>query len=190
MMHEDEQQDVMLIKQVISDALDPIITVIKQIIEKQAAMDEKQAATDEELDSLAKLVQEEILGGIENLYKTKERLGGISNLSSKYGQMFDPYKDFYGELTDGSDIYEKLYDELDEMKKSKESWSDEDESSEISKLAEMLKGKFEKIKGMGKPSAIEVEIETTHAEPEVSAEEMLRNRIRKMKENSKDVRMN
>lgn len=181
-MHEDMQQDVELIKQVISEALDPVISVVKQLIQKQAAMDE-------ELDSLAKLVQEEILDGIENLYKSKERLGGISNLSSKYGELFGPYSDFYSELTDGSDVYEKLYDELDEMKKSKEDWSDEDESSEISKLAEMLKGKFEKIKGMGKPAAIEVEVETTSV-PQDSAEDMLRNRIRKMKENSKDVRMN
>lgn len=182
-MHEDMEQDIELIKQVLSENLEPIITVLKQVIQKQAAMDE-------ELDSLAKLVQEEILGGIENLYKTKERLGGISNLSSKYGELFDPYKDFYSELTDGSDIYEKLYDELDELKKAKEDWSDEDESSEISKLAEMLKGKFEKIKGLGKPAAIEVEVETTSAPVEESAEDKLRNRIREMKKNSKDVRLN
>lgn len=175
------EQDVELIKQVIGEALEPIIAVVKQIIDKQAAIDE-------EVDSLAKLVQEEIIGGIENLYKTKERLGGISNLSSKYGELFGPYKDFYSELTDGSDIYEKLYDELDELKKSKEDWSDEDEGSEISKIAEMLKGKFEKIKGMGSsPVAVEVEVEK---QPEETAEEKLRNKIRKMKENAKDVRFN
>ncbi len=183
MEHEDMGQDVELIKQVISEHLEPIITVLKQVIQKQAAMDE-------EVDSLAKLVQEDILGGIEELHQSKQRLGGISSLSSKYGELFGPYSDFYSELTDGSDIYEKLYDELDELKKSKEDWSDEDESSEINKLAEMLKGKFEKIKGMGKPAAIEVEVETTSAPVEESAEDKLRNRIRKMKENSKDVRMN
>ncbi len=175
------EQDVELIKQVIREALEPIIAVVKQIIDKQAMIDE-------EVDSLAKLVQEEIIGGIENLYKTKERLSGISNLSSKYGELFGPYKDFYSELTDGSDIYEKLYDELDELKKGKEDWSDEDESSEISKIAEILKGKFEKIKGMGKP-AVEVEVEV-EKQPEETAEEKLRNKIRKMKENAKDVRFN
>ena len=183
-MHEDMSQDVELIQQVIAEALEPVITVVKQMIAKQAAMDE-------ELDSLAKLVQEEILDGIENLYKTKERMGGISSLSSKYGEMFGPYKDFYSELSDGSDIYEKLYDELDELKKGKESWSDEDESSEIGKIAEMLKSKFEKIKGMGSsPVAVEVEVEKVEEEPEMSAEDKLRNRIREMKKNSKDVRMN
>lgn len=183
-MHEDVEQDVGLIKQIISEALDPVITVIKQVIEKQAAMDE-------ELDSLAKLVQEEILGGIENLYRTKERLGGISALSSKYKDQFDPYKDFYSELTEGSDIYEKLYDELDELKKGKESWSDEDEGSEISKIAEMLKSKFEKIKGMGGQPATAIEVEISKEEEPVETDEQkLISKIRKMKQNAKDVRMN
>jgi len=183
-MHEDMEQDVELIKQVIAESLEPVITVLKQVMAKQAAMDE-------ELDGLAKLVQEEILDGIENLYKTKERMSGISNLSSKYGEMFGPYKDFYSELTDGSDIYEKLYDELDELKKAKENWSDEDENSAISNIAEILKNKFEKIKGMGgsSPTAVEVQIEKTGT-PEISAEDKLRDRIREMKKNAKDVRMN
>lgn len=183
-MHEDMNNDIELICKVLDEKLNPIITVIKQMLDKMGLMDE-------ELDSLAKLVNEEIIGGITNLYNTKERLSGISGLSSKYGEMFSPYKDFYSELTDGSDIYEKLYDELSEVKKGSESWSDDDEMNKIKEIAEMLKGKFDKIRGV--PAATEIEVEVTKEMPEVEEkkeEDPLVERIRRMKNKAGNVKFN
>ena len=64
-------------QKMIAEALEPIVTVIQQMLNKIQAMDE-------ELDSLAKLVNEEIIGGITNLYNTKERLANVSCLKEKF----------------------------------------------------------------------------------------------------------
>lgn len=156
MMNPDEQADVELIKSVLSECLDPIVTVIQQMLDKMGMMDE-------EIDSLTKLVNEEIIGGITNLYKSKERMSGISSLSEKYGNLMGPYKDFYSEMTDGSDIYEKLYDELEEFKSTAETADDAAVDAKVQELADMLKSKFDKVSSMGKkeeaPVAVEVEIE-------------------------------
>lgn len=153
-MHNDESADLELIQQ----ALEPIVTVIKQMLNKINCMDE-------EIDGLAKLVNEEIIGGITNLYNTKERMCGISSLSEKYGSLMGPYKDFYSEMTDGKDVYEALYDELDEFKKSSEELDDSAVDSKVQELANLLKGKFEKVRGMSGP-AIEVEVEVEKKEDE------------------------
>ena len=122
--HSDEQADIEMLK--------PLISVVQQLIERMAAMDEQ-------IECLSKLVNEEIIGGITNLYNSKKRMAGISDLQSKYAEMMGPYKDFYSEITNGSDIYEQLYDELEEFKQGKESFSDEDEMGHVSELKDILK---------------------------------------------------
>ena len=175
MDHEDEGMDVELIKQVLSEALEPLIAVVKQIINKQAAMDE-------ELDALSKLVNEEIIGGITNLYKTEERLHGISDLSTKYGEKFGPYNDFYKELSNGADPMEKLYEELEERKSSKEDWKDEDEAGTVDELVKELASRFDRFKGIAAPKATEIEIEVSSEPKEMSDADKLKDKIRKMKE--------
>lgn len=171
-MHEDESADIELIKSIIGEALDPVVTVIKQMLDKMGAMDE-------EIDKLSQLVNEEILGGITNLYKTKERQGGISSLSEKYGSLMGPYKDFYSEMTDGADLYEKLYDELDEFKASAEEVDDAAVDAKVAELAEILKNKFEKVKGLSGPE-VEVEVKTEE-EPKEEEKEDPFAKIRAMK---------
>ena len=134
MQHGDEAQD--------QAQLEPIITVIKQILDKMAAMDE-------EIDALTKLVNEEIIGGITNLYNSKQRMSGISSMSEKYGEMVSPYKDFYGELSGGRDIFEELYNDLDEMKSKSEDWSDEKEAARVQQLADELKSRLERMSSIG-----------------------------------------
>lgn len=181
-MHSDEQADVQLICQVLDEELEPVITVIKNILDKITAMDD-------ELDGLAKVVNEEILGGITNLYNTHERFSGISSLSEKYGSLMGPYKDFYSELTNGKDIYEDLYEELEKFKKSAEEVDDSAVDSKVQELSNMLKAKFEKVRGMSigeeKPVEVEVEIEKTAEAPK--ADELIE-KIRKMKSKAGDVK--
>jgi uncharacterized protein YukE len=178
----DEQADVELIKSVLSECLEPIIAVVQQMLDKIGMMDE-------EIDSLSKLVNEELIGGITNLYKSKERMSGISSMSEKYGELMGPYKDFYSEMTDGSDIYEKLYDELEEFKSTAETADDASVDAKVQELANMLKSKFEKVSGMGKkdePVAVEVEVEKS--EPEPNPQEEMLAKIRRMKAKSGDVK--
>jgi len=183
-MHSDEQADVQLICQVLNEELEPVITVIKNILDKITAMDD-------ELDGLAKVVNEEILGGIINLYNTKERMSGISSLSEKYGSLMGPYKDFYSELSEGKDIYEELYNELEEFKQSAESVDDSAVDAKVQELANMLKAKFEKVRGMSvgeeKPVAVEVEIEKSSEAEAPKADELI-DKIRKMKSRAGDVK--
>lgn len=182
-MHNDEQADVELICRVLEEKLEPIVTVLKQMLDKMAAMDD-------EIDGLEKLVNEEIIGGITNLYNTKERLSGISGLSSKYGELMGPYKDFYSEMTDGADLYEKLYDELEEFKASAESVDDAAIDAKVQELASILKSKFEKVQGLGKPQMeveIEVEKKPEAMEEKPSGDDLIE-KIRKMKAKAGDVK--
>ena len=133
----------------------PIVTVMQQMLDKIAAMDD-------ELDALNKLVNEEIIGGITNLYNSKQRLSGISDLQAKYGELMGQYKDFYSEMTDGSDIYEKLYDELEEYKAGSDGADDAAIESRVKELSDILKAKFDKIKGLGNEDHGVVAVEVTH----------------------------
>lgn len=141
--HGDAQQD--------AEQLAPIIKVLEMVIDKFEALEER-------VECLDKLVTEEIIGGITKLYNEKSRAGGISSMMEKYKDKFDPYKDFYGEMTDGSDLYEKLFDEISEMKGSTPDWNDDVEGSKVGELADFLKSKFEKVKGMGEPVAASIEV--------------------------------
>ena len=180
-MHDDEAQD--------QAQLDPIITVIKQILDKMASMDE-------EIDALKKLVKEEIIGGITNLYNSKQRMSGISSMSEKYGEIVSPYKDFYGELSGGRDIFEELYNDLDEMKSKSEDWSDEKEAARVQQLADELKGRLERMAKIGTSvlggsseampeTSVELEVETPKEEKGSSD---LVDKIRRMKSKAGDVR--
>ena len=154
-----------------AEQLAPIIKVLEMVIDKFEALEER-------VECLDKLVTEEIIGGITKLYNEKSRAGGISSMMDKYKDKFDPYKDFYGEMTDGSDLYEKLFDEISEMKGSTPDWNDEVEGSKVGELAEVLKSKFEKVKGMGAPVAASIEV--SKIEPE-SADGL--DKVRAMRKN-------
>lgn len=182
--HEDASQDV----EQIQEMLEPLVTVVKQILDKIAAMDE-------EIDGLSKLVNEEIIGGITNLYNTKERMGKISGLKEKYGPMMDKYGDFYHEMTD-NDLYEALYDELEELKSKTEGLDDAAVDAKVQELADMLQAKMDKMKGYATPAnaeeanpatAVEVSIEKTTP---VDDKAELVDKLRKMKAKSGEVKFN
>ena len=180
-MHTDEPQDMDLITQVLGEQLGPIVTVIKQMLDKIESIEE-------ELNGLEKVVNEEIIGGITKLYNEKERMSGISSLSEKYGSIMGPYKDFYSELTDGSDLYEKLYDELQEFKTSAPEADDAAVDAKVQELADLLKSKFEKIKGLGQDrTAPDVSIEVATESPADKGGALV-DKIKAMKAKSGDVK--
>ena len=168
-------------------ALEPIVTVMQNMLDKMAAMDE-------EIDALSKLVNEEIIGGITNLYNSKQRMSGISSLQEKYGSLMGPYKDFYADLTDGHDIFEELYDDLDDLKKQTPEWSDESEASRVNALVDELKARLDKMnahakvlggpaeasEGGEKPATIALSVEKTSAGQGMDAD-ALKEKIRRMK---------
>jgi len=170
------------------EMLEPIKKVIQQMLDKIAAMDD-------EIDALSKLVNEEIIGGVTKLYNEKSRMEGISGLSSKYADKFGPYSDFYKELS-GKDIFDALYDEIDERKKATPDWDDEHELSTIEELTGELKNRLEKFKSI--PGVVSVEATVNKMEkpeeekaPELNPEDEKKKayleKLRRMKNDSRQT---
>jgi hypothetical protein len=144
----------------------------------------------EHLQMLDKLVMDELIGGITDLYNKNQREIGLGDFKSKYGETFNPYEGDLKELFPEDDLYEKLYDFIDELK-SQPDYSDEMGHGKIMEVADMLKNKFGKIKGT---PAASVEVTKTEAVPEEpvkeeppqpSEEEMMMDKIRQRAKKSK-----
>lgn len=109
------------------------------------AMQAKISAMDEEIDCIIKLVQEEIIDKISEGVEEGRRSEGIKGLMEKQGERFGPYKEFYGQMTGGADIFEKLWEELEEARKGSPEFGEEQESG---KLDELYKGLEERKNGL------------------------------------------
>lgn len=105
---------------------------------------------DEKVDMVVSLLQDEIVEPIKQEYEAGRRANGIKELSGKYGDKFGPYGDFYKGLT-GADIFEKLWDEIEERKSGADQWTEEGESGLIEELLNGLKAKKEGVEGALKP---------------------------------------
>jgi hypothetical protein len=133
------------------------------------AMQEKISAMDEEIDCLGKLVQEELIDKISEGVEEGRRSSGIKSLMEKHGERFGPYKEFYGQMTGGADIYEKLWEELEAARNGSEEFGEEQESGKLDELFKGLEERKSGIKGaLGeekKPEAAAVEVTKIEAEP-------------------------
>lgn len=150
--------------------LEPIVEALTLVIDELEHLKEEHAA-------LKALVQDEIIGGVTNLYNQSVRQSGISELKGKYGEMFGPYEESWKSMSEdpNSDLYEKLYDLVDELRKG----SDYSEELEHNTMNEVL----EKMKGSLKP-AVSVEIEKTVEAP---AEDPLA-KIKEMKRKAGNIK--
>jgi hypothetical protein len=170
--HTDAAQDI--------ETMQPVIDAVLALCEKVKAIDEK-------LEGLDKIVMDEIIGGVTNLYNERKRMCGVDELSGKYKEKFDPYADFYKELS-GSDLYDKLYDEIQEMKGGEPEWNEEKESGAIEQILGALKAKHDKIKGITPPvDGVAIEVSTATAEPDEQGK--LAERIREMRKKFPEVKM-
>lgn len=126
------------------------------------------------VDDLEHKVNDEIIGGVTNLYNENLRLDGIAGLKAKYGEQIGPFEGVFQALADdpNADIYSKLYDKLQELK-SGEGYTEESEGKYVSDLLERLKA------AAPKPAAVEVVQVEKSVEP--SEEEALTAKIRAMK---------
>ncbi len=144
-------------------------------------------ALDEKVDCVVKLLQDEIVGPIAEEYEAGRRANGIKGLSEKYGDKFGEYGDFYKGLT-GSELFEKLFDELEERKAGADQWTEESESGAIEELLNGLKAKKDAVAGAlspkeetkEEPKGSAVVVEKVTAEPE-SKGESIEDYVRKLK---------
>lgn len=160
---------------------------MKPLVDAVLALCEKVKAIDEKLEGLDKIVMDEIIGGVTNLYNERKRMSGIDELSGKYKEKFSPYEGFFKELS-GSDLYDALYDEIQNMKGENPEWDDEKESSAIEQILGNIKAKHDKIKGIEPPvEGVAIEVSTAQAEPD--EKEKLAERIRAMRKKAPEVKM-
>lgn len=122
---------------------------------------------------------DKLIGGIQSLYNDNMRTTGIAGMKEKYGSLFDPYMDAFGEMFPGADLWSSLYDEQEGMRGG-EGWSDEAGDARIKQRADELKSKVEKIRG---PVAAKVEVATPApvAEADVDPMTAIVDRVKKLK---------
>jgi hypothetical protein len=121
---------------------------LKPIVEALELVASRLDALTESHGQLEKIVMDDIIGGVKGLYDTNMRTNGISELKGKYGSMFEPlapaWKDLSGE---DSDLMEKLYDIVDELKHG-EDYSDEKADSTIKDIHSKLLERVKNVKGI------------------------------------------
>jgi hypothetical protein len=155
------------------DPIAALAGVLELLASKLEALEERQT-------KLESVVVDEIIGGISGLYNDNMRLEGIKGLKGKYADLFGPHEGAFQELY-GGDVYEKLFDMLEELKGG-EGFTDELGDSKIKEIATQLQEKLSKVKGSEKPAepvAAELEVKTEAKEPDPL--EGVRQGIMKMK---------
>jgi hypothetical protein len=133
------------------------------------AMQAKISAMDEEIDCLVKLVQEEIIDKISAGVEEGRRSSGIKSLMEREGERFGPHKEFYGQMTGGADIWEKLWDEIETARNGSEEFGEEQEKAKLDELYNGLEARKNGLKGaLGEEKAPEgkaVEVTKIEAAP-------------------------
>ena len=136
--------------------------VVQMLMEWKERMDERTV-------KLEKVVMEEIVGGVEDLYKNNMHMKDLDDLKGKYGSLFEPHMGAISEMYPDVDLYEELL-------KEKEGYPDEEAfGGRMNEIAGALKAKLDKIRGVpeavpeeaaleGEPEAVEAEEKATGKE--------------------------
>jgi hypothetical protein len=115
------------------EAIGKLQDVIQMLIDKVSTMDE-------ELDKLTKVVMEEIIGGVNELYSNNMKSKSIDDLKGAYGSLFDPHMDAIGEMYPGLDLWGELHKERGD--------SDlESFGPRVQDISAQLQAKLNKIRG-------------------------------------------
>jgi hypothetical protein len=153
--------------------------MIRPVAEGLLELDQKVNDLMERFNKLEHVVMEEMIGGITNLYKQNQRTTGIEGLKGKYGEMFEPYKDFYSTAYEGApDMFEKIFDILEEMR-GEGPLDEEAADGKIREIANGFESRVNKIRGV-KPEVV-AEIEVKGEEKPVDELEELRQSVMKHK---------
>lgn len=134
-------------------------------------------------NALSKIVTEDLIGGIHNLYKANLRNGRIESLKTKYGESLGPHFSALGELNPDADLWGTLADSTGDM-------DDAALETHIKGLSDALGSKFAKIRGEhpGATEVKEVKVEGEPVSTEVKGEKEVASQEKpKEKEGEKEV---
>lgn len=128
------------------------VEAIKKLYEGMKMMSDKIGQMDEEVDKIGKVVMEEIIGGVEELYNKNQHDMSLEDLKGKYGDLFEPHLGAFSEMYPDVDLYEELL-------KEKEGFGDDEEAfgGRVNELGGLLKAKMDRIRGV--PSEVQAKPE-------------------------------
>lgn len=152
--------------------LNPIIEAIELLMQAVETISDK-------LDTLEKVVMDDIIGGVKELHDGNVRSMNISNVRDKYSSVFDPLESSW---KDEGDIYEKIFDKIEELKGLAD-YSEEMEGAEVNNIAEMLQKKVDVNPSTSNDPVAEVE--ESSEEPDKLQQMMAQ--IKRQKEKSKGL---
>jgi hypothetical protein len=177
--HTDEAADL--------EMLEPFKQVLEALVCKVEELEERVGKTES-------MIIDDLFGGIDRLYKQNVRSQGIDNLSSKYGEMFNPHIDVLKELSpeDAENFWPQIYDLVEQMKGGDENYPEEHIDNAMKSAAQTISDKIAKIRGTSveAPEGKGVAVEKTKVEaiPASGADENFLNRVRQMKSKAQGVK--
>jgi hypothetical protein len=160
----DAEQDESLIRAICTEMMDPL---------------------QQQIELLSQIVNDEIIGGVTQLYNQKQKMAEIERLKQEYGT--DEYfpgdtQDFYKEATDGQDLFDKLYEDISGAKGEGSDWGPEQETPYVGGLASKLKEKMGKLRGTTEAPPVAVEVSKVETNPKMDA---VVSKIRALKQSGK-----
>jgi hypothetical protein len=182
--HPDAEQD--------AEQMDPVLKCIELLIGKVEELEDR-------LQKLECVVMDDLIGGVEKLYKGNLRTTGVKGIQDKYGHLFEPHMGAIKELEPDSDLFGSLYDLIEEARGGDPEWNDEKELASITGAATSIGEKLMKLRGSipegakpeepaveEAPEAASVETSTVTVESDDNApDENLMKKIRGMQAKNK-----
>jgi hypothetical protein len=145
------------------EGYDQICQAIEVLANNQETLDKRLSAIESGISDLRKVVMDDLIGGIKDLYGENVRADGISGLKAKYGEKFGALEGDFSDLY-GGDLWEKLYDAFSDV-------AEAEQEPKIMEVFNGLKAKFDKLKGVTAPAAVEATVVTPAPEGEKPAAE-------------------
>ena len=107
---------------------------------------------------LLDLVENVIIGGMEEAVKKKQQLVEVQQLREQFAEDFpDDTQKWYSDATDGLDLFDKLHEDVGGM-------APEEQGPKVKEIAGSLKEKMMKLKGISPEAAAPVVEEATKVE--------------------------
>lgn len=146
-----------------------LAAIVQAVVGQLAEVDQRVQEVCSKHDDLDREIHEDFFGPIHQQYQASVRGKGIEDLKGRYPQLSE-LNEPMGALEEGFDIYGRLYDYLEELKKG-EGWAPENEGSVVEgihksgmDMVNRIRGKKDEPAAEEKPAtAVEVSVEKAPA---------------------------
>jgi len=155
----------------LKQGLQELAQALSLLMDRIDAMDKMYDALNAHVDTIEKVVNDDLIGGLTKLYDDNDREMGIRDLQDKYGSEISPYDERIKKLNPEFDTWGSLHKSLSELK-GQDGYTDEMGDAHIKSLISGLGDRFPEVAGAKPVAAVEVKkIEENPAEEKEEAEE-------------------